>query len=43
MDLDERSKKILWAIIQSHIDLNEPVGCRMITQMFSFVHGENAL
>lgn len=36
MDLDERSKKILWAIIQSHIDLNEPVGSQMVTQRFSF-------
>lgn len=34
--LDERSTKILWAIIQSHIDLNIPVGSLMITRRFSF-------
>ena len=34
--LDERRKKILWAIIQSHIDLNVPVGSILITRRFSF-------
>jgi heat-inducible transcriptional repressor len=35
-ELNERSKKILWAIIQSHIDLNAPVGSFMVTKRFSF-------
>jgi heat-inducible transcriptional repressor len=35
-ELNERSKKILWAIIQSHIDLNTPVGSFMVTKRFSF-------
>ncbi|MBI4849943.1 MAG: heat-inducible transcription repressor HrcA [Nitrospirae bacterium] len=33
--LDERRKKILCAIIQSHIDLNIPIGSFFITQKFS--------
>ncbi|RJQ51707.1 MAG: heat-inducible transcription repressor HrcA [Nitrospiraceae bacterium] len=32
--LDERRKKILYAIIQSHIDLNIPIGSFFITQKF---------
>lgn len=36
VELDERSKKILLAIIQSYIDLNEPIGSRMVTERFSF-------
>ncbi len=32
--LDERRKKILWAIIQSHIDLNIPIGSILISQRF---------
>lgn len=33
--LDERRKKILWAIIQSHIDLNTPIGSKYITKHFA--------
>ncbi len=33
-NLDKRNKKILWAIIQSHIDLNIPIGSFLITQRF---------
>jgi heat-inducible transcriptional repressor len=32
--LDERRKDILWAIIQSYIDLNIPIGSKLITQRF---------
>jgi heat-inducible transcriptional repressor len=32
--LDTRRKDILWAIIQSHIDLNIPIGSMLITQRF---------
>jgi heat-inducible transcriptional repressor len=32
--LDERRKKILWAIIQSHIDLNTPIGSSLITRRY---------
>lgn len=32
--LDTRRKEILWAIIQSHIDLNIPIGSMLITQRF---------
>ncbi len=32
--LDERLKKILWAIIQSHIDLNVPIGSFLVTKRF---------
>ena len=32
--LDKRRKEILWAIIQSHIDLNIPIGSILITQRF---------
>jgi heat-inducible transcriptional repressor len=32
--LDERRKKILWAIIQSHIDLNTPIGSLLISKRF---------
>jgi heat-inducible transcriptional repressor len=32
--LDERRKKILWAIIQSHIDLNTPIGSFLVTKRF---------
>jgi heat-inducible transcriptional repressor len=35
-ELDERTQKILWAIIQSHIDLNTPVGSSMVTKRLSF-------
>jgi heat-inducible transcriptional repressor len=34
--LDERRKKILWAIIQSHIDLNIPIGSLLITKRYPF-------
>ncbi len=34
-ELSERSKKILWAIIQSHIACNAPVGSFMVTKKFS--------
>ncbi len=33
-NLDERRKKILWAVIQSHIDLNIPIGSILITRRF---------
>ncbi len=32
--MDERRKEILWAIIQSHIDLNMPISSMLITQRF---------
>ena len=32
--LDERRKKILWAIIQSHIDLSTPIGSSLITKRY---------
>ena len=32
--LDERRKKILWAIIQSHIDLSTPIGSSLITRRY---------
>lgn len=32
--LDKRQKEILWAIIQSHIDLNIPIGSMLITKRF---------
>ena len=32
--LDTRRKEILWAIIQSHIDLNIPIGSILISQRF---------
>jgi heat-inducible transcriptional repressor len=32
--LDARRKEILWAIIQSHIDLNIPVGSKLLTERF---------
>ncbi len=32
--LDERRKKILWAIIQSHIDLNIPIGSFLVAKLF---------
>ena len=32
--LDERRKKILWAITQSHIDLNTPIGSSLITKRY---------
>lgn len=35
-ELNERSKKILWAIIQSYIDSNIPVGSFRVTKRFSF-------
>jgi len=34
--LDNRRKEILWAIIQSHIDLNIPIGSMLITRRFPF-------
>lgn len=33
-ELNERSRKILWAIIKSYIDFNGPVGSRMVTKRF---------
>jgi heat-inducible transcriptional repressor len=33
--LDERSKKILWAIIESYIAFNGPVGSRTVTRRYS--------
>lgn len=33
-ELDTRRKEILWAIIQSHIDLNVPIGSILIAQRF---------
>ena len=35
-ELNERNEKILWAIIQSYIDLNVPIGSSMVTRRFSF-------
>jgi heat-inducible transcriptional repressor len=35
-ELNERTEKILWAIIQSYIDLNVPIGSTMVTKRFSF-------
>lgn len=35
-ELNERTKKILWAIIQSYIDLNVPIGSSMVKKRFSF-------
>ena len=35
-ELNERTEKILWAIIQSYIDLNVPIGSSMVTRRFSF-------
>lgn len=35
-ELSERSRKILWAIIQSYTTLNTPVGSIKVTQQFSF-------
>ncbi len=32
--MDERRKEILWAIIQSHIDLNMPISSMLITRRF---------
>jgi len=32
--LDERRKKILWAITQSHIDLNTPIGSSLIAKRY---------
>jgi heat-inducible transcriptional repressor len=34
-ELDTRRKEILWAIIQSHIDLNIPIGSMLISQQFT--------
>jgi heat-inducible transcriptional repressor len=34
--LNERTEKILWAIIQSYIDLNVPIGSSMVTKRFAF-------
>lgn len=33
--LDERGKKILWAIIQSYIASNGPIGSRTVTRKYS--------
>ena len=33
-NLDKRHKEILWAITQSHIDLNIPIGSILLTQRF---------
>ena len=35
-ELNERTRKVLWAIIQSYIDLNVPVGSFMVKRRFSF-------
>ena len=35
-ELDERTRKVLWAIIQSYIDLNVPVGSFLVKRRFSF-------
>ncbi|MBI5049814.1 MAG: heat-inducible transcription repressor HrcA [Nitrospirae bacterium] len=35
-ELDERSKKILWATIKSYIDLKSPIGSEVVTKRFSF-------
>lgn len=35
-ELNERTEKILRAIIQSYIDLNVPIGSSMVTRRFSF-------
>jgi heat-inducible transcriptional repressor len=34
--LDERSKKILWAVIESYIASNGPVGSRTVTRKYGF-------
>ncbi|MBI5025645.1 MAG: heat-inducible transcription repressor HrcA [Nitrospirae bacterium] len=34
-ELNERNRKILWAIIQSYINLHEPVGSRQVTKKYS--------
>ncbi len=34
--LDERSKKVLWAVIQSYIDNPDPVGSRYVTKKYAF-------
>jgi len=34
--INNRSKEILYAIIQSHIDLNIPIGSKLISQRFPF-------
>ena len=34
-ELDERSKKILWAIIQGYIDTSGPVGSRTVMNKYS--------
>jgi heat-inducible transcriptional repressor len=35
-DLDERTKKVLWSIIQCYIDRNAPVSSFMVKKRFSF-------
>jgi heat-inducible transcriptional repressor len=35
-ELSERSRKILWAIIQSHIESNTPVGSLTVSKRYSF-------
>ena len=35
-EMDERSKKILWAIIESYIATSGPVGSRTVTRKYSF-------
>ena len=35
-ELNERTRKVLWATIQSYIDLNVPVGSSMVKRRFSF-------
>ena len=34
--LDERSKQVLYAIVQSYINNPEPVGSRFVTKAYSF-------
>jgi heat-inducible transcriptional repressor len=34
--LDERNRKILWAVVQSYIDTADPVGSRFVSKKFDF-------
>lgn len=34
--VDDRSKRVLWAVVQSYIDTPDPVGSRFITKKFDF-------
>ena len=35
-NLNERSKKVLYAVIQSYINYPDPVGSRIVTKRYSF-------